>query len=135
MSSKRVACYARVSTMDQATGLESQIRVLKTYCEQNNIENVEFFTDEGISGTKSNRPALDRMMAQGHRDGGRFGAGDAVRGAEAWRPWRAVAARILWHGYLSGGASRPAVSPGGRRPPATGVGRTSHVCEGVTHDL
>lgn len=22
--------------------------------------------------------------------------------AEAWRPWRAVAARILWHGYLAG---------------------------------
>lgn len=22
--------------------------------------------------------------------------------AERWRPWRAVAARILWHGYLSG---------------------------------
>jgi DNA-3-methyladenine glycosylase II len=21
--------------------------------------------------------------------------------AEAWRPWRAVAARILWHHYLS----------------------------------
>jgi DNA-3-methyladenine glycosylase II len=22
--------------------------------------------------------------------------------AEAWHPWRAVAARILWHAYLSG---------------------------------
>ncbi|MGZ6478684.1 MAG: recombinase family protein, partial [Bdellovibrionales bacterium] len=60
--SKRVACYARVSTVDQSTGLESQIRVLKQYCEQNQIDNVEFFTDEGISGTKTNRPALDRLM-------------------------------------------------------------------------
>ncbi len=60
MISKRVACYARVSSMDQATGLESQVKVLKTYCEQNQIQNVEFFTDEGISGTKSSRPALDR---------------------------------------------------------------------------
>ena len=60
--SKRVACYARVSTADQSTGLESQIRVLKQYCEQNQIENVEFFTDEGISGTKASRPALDRLM-------------------------------------------------------------------------
>jgi DNA invertase Pin-like site-specific DNA recombinase len=68
MSTKRVACYARVSTMDQATGLESQVRVLKTYCEQNQIENVEFFTDEGISGTKSNRPALDRLMAAVEQD-------------------------------------------------------------------
>jgi len=47
----------------QQGGMESQIRVLKTYCEQNKITNVEFFTDEGISGTKSSRPALDRMMA------------------------------------------------------------------------
>ncbi len=26
--------------------------------------------------------------------------------AEAWRPWRAVAARILWHGYLETRAER-----------------------------
>jgi DNA-3-methyladenine glycosylase II len=26
--------------------------------------------------------------------------------AEAWRPWRAVAARILWHGYLEARAER-----------------------------
>lgn len=62
MNNKRVACYCRVSTTDQATGMESQVRVLKQYCEQNNIINVEFFTDEGVSGTKSSRPALDRMM-------------------------------------------------------------------------
>ncbi|CAM6002801.1 unnamed protein product [Sphagnum balticum] len=43
--------------------MESQVRVLKQYCEQNGITNVEFFTDEGVSGTKSSRPALDRMMA------------------------------------------------------------------------
>ena len=28
--------------------------------------------------------------------------------AEAWRPWRAVAARILWHGYLETRAERAA---------------------------
>lgn len=63
MSNKRVACYARVSTADQSTGLESQVRVLKQYCASNSIQAVEFFTDEGISGTKANRPALDRLMA------------------------------------------------------------------------
>jgi DNA-3-methyladenine glycosylase II len=26
---------------------------------------------------------------------------EAERYARRWRPWRAVAARILWHGYLS----------------------------------
>jgi DNA invertase Pin-like site-specific DNA recombinase len=59
----KVASYARKSTMDQSTVLESQVRVLKSYCEQNKIKHVEFFTDEGISGTKSSRPALDKMMA------------------------------------------------------------------------
>ena len=65
---KRIACYCRVSTNDQASGMESQIRVLKQYCEQNGISNAEFFTDEGISGTKSSRPALDRMMTAVEQD-------------------------------------------------------------------
>lgn len=65
---KRVACYARVSLETQSTGMESQVRVLKAYCEQNGITNVEFFTDEGISGTKSSRPALDRMMTAVEQD-------------------------------------------------------------------
>lgn len=38
--------------------------------------------------------------------------------AEGWRPWRAVAARILWHHYLSVRAER-AVRAAGRRPPGT----------------
>jgi DNA invertase Pin-like site-specific DNA recombinase len=48
--------------------MESQVRVLRQYCSQNSIENAEFFTYEGISGTKSSRPALDRMMAAVERD-------------------------------------------------------------------
>jgi DNA invertase Pin-like site-specific DNA recombinase len=60
---KRTVCYARTSTADQKLGLESQVRVLRTYCEQNGITNVEFFTDDGVSGTKASRPALDQMMA------------------------------------------------------------------------
>jgi DNA invertase Pin-like site-specific DNA recombinase len=48
--------------------MESQVRVLKQYCEQNSFKNVEFFTDEGVSGTKSSRPALDRMMTAVEQD-------------------------------------------------------------------
>jgi site-specific DNA recombinase len=59
----KVALYARVSTDQQATGLESQVRILRDYCAKNDIANYELFTDEGISGTKSSRPALDRMIA------------------------------------------------------------------------
>ena len=54
--------------MDQVTGLESQVRVLHLYCEQNGITNTELFSDGGISGTKSSRPALDQMMAAVERD-------------------------------------------------------------------
>jgi DNA invertase Pin-like site-specific DNA recombinase len=61
-TSRKVALYCRVSTHDQVTGMESQVRALKNYCELNKIENYELFMDEGISGTKSSRPALDRMM-------------------------------------------------------------------------
>ena len=63
-----MAMYARVSTELQQGGMESQVRVLKAYCDQNGIKNAEFLTDEGISGTKSSRPALDRMMAAVERD-------------------------------------------------------------------
>ena len=43
--------------------LEAQSRALTDYCRLNKIENYELFADEEISGTKSSRPALDRMMA------------------------------------------------------------------------
>lgn len=68
MENKRVALYARTSTLEQVTGLESQVRVLRQYCEQNGISNYELYTDGGISGTKSSRPALDQMMAAVERD-------------------------------------------------------------------
>ncbi|MGZ3749487.1 MAG: recombinase family protein [Bacteriovorax sp.] len=61
--SKKVCLYARVSTDQQGSGLEAQVRALKEYCRLNNIENYELFTDENQSGTKNSRPALDRMMA------------------------------------------------------------------------
>ncbi len=60
---RRSACYARVSTQDQQKGLDSQIRALRIYCEQNQINNWELFADEAISGTKESRPSLNRMMA------------------------------------------------------------------------
>ena len=59
---RKVACYARVSTDQQSSGLESQVRTLKEYCEKNGIKDFEIFTDENYSGAKSSRPALDRMM-------------------------------------------------------------------------
>ncbi len=59
---RRTALYARVSTADQKTGLESQVRALRVFCEQNKITDYELFCDENVSGTKASRPGLDRMM-------------------------------------------------------------------------
>jgi DNA invertase Pin-like site-specific DNA recombinase len=59
---RRVALYARVSTDQQGTGLESQVRALRVFCEQQKITDYELFADENQSGTKVHRPALDRMM-------------------------------------------------------------------------
>ena len=60
--SKKTFLYARVSTDMQSTGLESQVRALKIYCEQNGVTEYEIFADEGISGAKESRPSLNRMM-------------------------------------------------------------------------
>ena len=59
---RKLAIYARVSTADQSSGLEAQIRALKEHCEKNNIKDYELYTDENFSGAKVSRPSLDRMM-------------------------------------------------------------------------
>lgn len=59
---KHVAIYARVSTDKQQTGLEAQLRALSSYCKDKNISNYQIYKDFGVSGTKSKRPGLDKMM-------------------------------------------------------------------------
>lgn len=72
MAVKKTAIYARVSTDQQNSGLESQVRALKEYCERNQITNYELFTDENFSGATASRPSLDRMMAAARK--GELGA-------------------------------------------------------------
>ena len=45
--------------------------------------------------------ALHQAIAEVKGLPARPGSTDALAVADAWRPWRAVAARILWHHYLS----------------------------------
>jgi len=59
---RRTALYVRVSTADQKGGMESQVRALTTFCQQNNIIDYELYCDENQSGAKASRPSLDRMM-------------------------------------------------------------------------
>ena len=59
---KITALYARTSTIMQASGLDAQIRALRRYCTQHEINDYVIYEDDGISGAKASRPALDRMM-------------------------------------------------------------------------
>ena len=57
---KRVACYCRVSTKEQ--NCDRQIEELREVAENHGWQIVDEYVDEGISGAKRNRPALDRML-------------------------------------------------------------------------
>ena len=55
-----VAIYCRVSTTEQS--VEMQRLDLQRYCEQRGLEVFQEYADEGVSGIKDRRPALDRLM-------------------------------------------------------------------------
>ena len=59
-STPRVALYARVSTSDQST--ESQLLDLRRYVRERGWTLFNEYTDNGISGTKDSRPALNELM-------------------------------------------------------------------------
>jgi len=58
--STRVAIYARVSTLDQST--DSQLLDLRRYVRERGWNIFREYVDEGISGTKDSRPALNDLM-------------------------------------------------------------------------
>ena len=61
---QRVAIYARVSTQEQAengNSLEFQIDKLKAYCQLHEFKIVGEYIDAGVSGAKSERPALNKL--------------------------------------------------------------------------
>src|SRR4051794_13576226 len=62
MKTTRPAIYARVSTADRQT-CDMQIRDLRDYCQSRGWTAVEFI-DTGVSGAKSSREQLDRIMSQ-----------------------------------------------------------------------
>jgi DNA invertase Pin-like site-specific DNA recombinase len=61
---KIVALYSRVSTAVQDTGLEAQERSLQNYCITHDIKDYKKFSDRNVSGAKSSRPELDKLMAE-----------------------------------------------------------------------
>lgn len=67
MKEVRAAMYARVSTAGGQQSTEMQLRDLREYCARREWTGVVEYIDEGVSGSKSSRPALDRLMADGRR--------------------------------------------------------------------
>lgn len=63
---KKVVAYCRVSTDAQAGedrfGIDNQKEIILSYCEKHDMEVVEWFIDEGESGAKESRPALDDLL-------------------------------------------------------------------------
>ena len=62
----RVALYARVSTLNNQDP-EMQLAELREYAERRGWQVVEEFTDQGVSGCKESRPALNRLMSDACR--------------------------------------------------------------------
>jgi DNA invertase Pin-like site-specific DNA recombinase len=57
----KIAIYTRVSTQDQS--VDMQIIDLRRYCDQRSLEVYKEYSDQGISGVKDRRPALDELMS------------------------------------------------------------------------
>jgi len=59
----KVIAYARVSTSNHHQDPEVQLRDIREFCSRKGWELSEVYVDKGISGTKSSRPQLNRLMA------------------------------------------------------------------------
>jgi len=65
MTTKRIALYARVSTTGQDTGL--QLKDLRAYCEARGFQMFQEYIDNGVSGAKESRPALDNLIGDARK--------------------------------------------------------------------
>src|SRR5262249_45320110 len=65
MTNVRSALYCRASTTDQK--VEMQLVALREYAERRGWQVAAEYVDQGVSGSKKRRPALDKLMADARR--------------------------------------------------------------------
>lgn len=67
-SERYPALYERLSHDDELQGesnsISNQKRILEDYAEQQGFSNCVHFTDDGISGTRFDRPGFQKMIAE-----------------------------------------------------------------------
>ena len=71
-SDKITAIYCRLSRDDELQGesnsIVNQKAILSEYAKENHFNNIEFFVDDGYSGTTFNRPAWNRLLERIEND-------------------------------------------------------------------
>jgi DNA invertase Pin-like site-specific DNA recombinase len=77
---QNAAIYARVSTTDQ--NCDMQLSDLREYCERRGWNAVEY-VDTGVSGAKSSREQLDRLMQDARRRKSMWSSAGASIGSHA----------------------------------------------------
>ena len=63
----RVALYARVSTLNGQQDPEMQLSELREYATRRALSIHEEYVDQGVSGSKESRPALNRLMTDAQK--------------------------------------------------------------------
>jgi DNA invertase Pin-like site-specific DNA recombinase len=59
----RAALYARISTLNHGQDPEVQLRELREFCHQRGFTLAQEYVDRGICGSREQRPALDKLIA------------------------------------------------------------------------
>jgi site-specific DNA recombinase len=95
----RVACYARVSTEDQADRqtIDAQKKFLRRYCDLHGLEIAGWYADDGISGTV---PLEDRPDGRRLLEGAEAGGFDVVLVYRLDRLGRSLKSLLAAHDWL-----------------------------------
>lgn len=64
---RSVALYARVSTLNSHQDPEMQLSELREYVARRGLHIFDEYIDQGVSGSKESRPALNRLMSDAQR--------------------------------------------------------------------